>query len=198
MIVTSWRGPSEVIRYATLADLPQFVTLLADPQVGQWLWFTPAPPEMFESFFKPLIEAQDAKLAEDTVPHTAVFTVESHEGEFLGQGAVVAVDASPGGFEIGFQMRKATWGQGIGTRLAEFLCAYAIHQCAAFRIEASCLEGNTGSRALLTKIGLELEGTRPDYRLKEKIRHTELLFGATVSRLDTARFQAIAQELGLA
>ena len=197
MITTSWQSGNELIRYTTLADLPHILTMLSDPEVGRWLWFTPAPLEMLESYFTPLIEAQGASLADGERPETAVFTIENGQGRFLGHCAVVAVEGSPDGFEIGFQLSRESWGHGLGTRLGEFLCTYAIHCCAAFRIEANCLEGNVGSRTILTRLGLEIEGTRPAYRMKEKARHAELLFGAEVSRLDSARFRRCADELGL-
>jgi len=197
MIATSWQGSTEVFRYGTRADIAKIAAMLTDPEVGRWLWFTPAPAEMFESFFAPFIEAQDQDLTAGKVPQTAVFVVENDAGEFLGQGAVIAVQGSPGGFEIGFQLPKKSWGRGVGTRLSEFLCAYAIHQCAAFRIEGACLEGNAGSRAILAKLGLALEGTRPDYRSKEGTRHAECLYGAPVSALDTSRFERFASQLGL-
>ena len=145
----------------------------------------------------PLIEAQGASLDDGERPKTSVFTIENGQGRFLGHCAVVAIEGSPDGFEIGFQLSRESWGHGLGTRLGEFLCTYAIHCCAAFRIEANCLEGNVGSRTILTRLGLEIEGTRPAYRRKEKARHAELLFGAEVSRLDSARFRRCADELGL-
>ena len=44
--------------FATRDDLPRFAEMLSDPEVGRWLWFTPAPREMFEQFFAPLVDAQ--------------------------------------------------------------------------------------------------------------------------------------------
>ena len=57
-----------------------------------------------------------------------MFTVEDLSGEFLGHGAVVAIDARPNGFEIGFQLMRKGWGRGVETRLGQFLCAYAIER----------------------------------------------------------------------
>ncbi len=70
MITTSWQSGSELIRYTTLADLPHILTMLSDPEVGRWLWFTPAPLEMVESYFTPFIEAQGASLADGERPET--------------------------------------------------------------------------------------------------------------------------------
>ena len=89
------------------------------------------------------------------------------------------------------------WGRRVGTRLGEFLCAYAIERGDAYRIEGSCLDGNSGSVALLKKLGLDLEGTRPGYRLRESTRHTELFFGREVAQLDRATFRAVAEKTGL-
>ena len=126
-----------------------------------------------------------------------MFSVEDLSGDFLGHGAVVAVEASPDGFEIGFQLMRKAWGRGVGTRLGRFLCAYAVEICGAYRIEGECLEGNTGSASLLEKLGLELEGTRPGYRVKEGTRHTELHFGREVHRLDTEAIRDVAEATGL-
>ncbi len=195
---STWTRGSERYRFATKEDLPRIADMLTDPEVGRWLWFTPGSREMFEQYFAPLIEAQTRQLASGETPHTAVFAVDDAEdGVFLGQGAVVAVEGSPSGFEIGFQLRREVWGRGVGTRLAEFLCAYAVHRCNAYRLEGACLEGNARSRTILSRIGLRHEGTRPGYRLRETIRHTEVSYGAELSQLDTAAIRRVAEEVGL-
>ena len=193
----AWEHESEVYRLATRADLPDFERMLADPEVGRWLWFTPLPEGATQGFFGPLIDQQQKQAAAGEVPTTAVITVEDREGNFLGQGGVVAVDMSPGGFEVGFQLSRAAWGRGVGTRLGRFLCAYAITQCDAVRIQGGCLEGNHASQALLKKLGLVLEGRHPGYRLKGDERHTELVFGRLVSDLDSGAYRQVARTVGL-
>ena len=192
-----WTHESESYRFATRQDIPAIASMLADPEVGRWLWFTPLPEEAAEGYFAPLLDAQHEELRAGRVPHTAVFVVEGAEGEFLGQGAVVAIEGSPGGFEIGFQLCQSAWGRGVGTRLGWFLCAYAVERCRAYRIEGSCLEGNGASAALLQKLGLEREGRKVGFRLKEQTRHTELLFGREVSSLSRARIREVAEARGL-
>lgn len=193
----SWTFETERYRYATREDIPAFTELLSDPEVGRWLWFTPIPADGVEAYFGPFIDRQTGELEVGDVPQTAVLTVEDLRGHFLGLGAIVEVEASPSGFEIGFQLMQRAWGRGVGTRLSQFLCAYAIECCNAYRIEAGCLEGNTASASVLRKLGLNLEGTRPGYRLKETTRHTELFFGAEVHRLDTDVFASVAAKTGL-
>jgi RimJ/RimL family protein N-acetyltransferase len=123
--------------------------------------------------------------------------VESPDGEFLGQGAAVALDGSPLGFEIGFQLCRPAWGRGVGTRLGRFASAYAIYRCGAYRLEASCLEGHTGSRRILEGLGPKLEGVRPGYRLKEDVRLTELNFGAEISTMDLSEIEGMAKVAGI-
>lgn len=192
-----WTHETERYRYATRADLPAFVELLSDPEVGRWLWFAPLPPDAVEAYFGPFLDRQAEELGRGETPQTAVFAVEDLDGEFLGHAAVVAVDASPKGFEIGFQLMSKAWGRGVGTRVGQFLCGYAIECCDAYRIEGGCLSGNTGSAALLRKLGLNLEGTRPGYRLKQTVRHTELCFGVEVHDLDGELYATVAKKTGL-
>ncbi len=181
----------------TRADIPAVAEMISDPEVGRWLWFAPLPTEAVEAFFGPMLDQQETAVQAGEIPQAAVFLVETQAGEFLGQGAVLAVEESPGGFEIGFQLGRAAWGRGVGTRLGLFLCAYAVHKCDAYRIQAGCLAGNDASAGLLRKLGLALEGERPGYRLKAEQRHRELLFGVEVAQLDGAKLRAVAQEVGL-
>ena len=193
----SWTYKTERYRFATRGDIPAVVEMLSDPEVGRWLWFTPLPPEAVEAYFRPLLDRQTQELAAGKTPQTAVFAVEALDGRFLGQGASIAVEGSPKGAEIGFQLVRRAWGRRVGTRLGQFLCAYAIECCGAYRIEGNCLQGNTASAALLQKLGLKPEGTKPGYRLKQEVRHTELCFGREVHLLDTALFRSIATATGL-
>lgn len=188
---------TERYRYATRDDLPDFLATLEDPAVIRWLWFAPAERSYYEAYFGPLLDAQAEALAAGRSPETSTFVVEDGDGTFLGQGATVAVEGSPGGFEIGFQLRRAAWGRGVGTRLAWFLGAHAVVCQRAHRLEGTCLVGNMGSRRLMSILGLTEEGRRPGYRLKDGQRHTELLYGAEVASLDHEMIEAVAQSLGL-
>ena len=197
-MLTRFTAASESYRYARIADLPAITTMLCDERVGRWLWFTPAPASMFASFFRPMIDGQWEDLALGELPTRAIFVVEDHEGRYLGQGASIAVEGSPGGYEIGFQLCAEAWGRGVGSRLAWFLTAWTAHAGhAPYRIEAACLEGNLGSQKVITGLGLQPEGRRPGYRLKQEVRHTELLFGAPLSELDHERLAAVAAECGI-
>lgn len=194
---TRFGSAEERYRYARPADLDTITTTLMDPDVGTWLWFVPAPQATLSAYFSPLVEAQWQSLANGQPPEVAVFVVEDPQGAYLGHGAVVAVEGSPRGFEIGFALNKPAWGRGVGMRLGEFLVAWAVQEHKAYRIQAGCIESNAGSRRILEKLGLALEGTRPDFRTKGDVRHTELEFGARVADLDAASIRATVERDGI-
>ncbi len=193
----TWTHATERYRFATRADIPAFSEMFDDPEVGRWLWFAPLTIGEVEAFFGTLVDGQEQAHAAGETGGLAIFVVEDLEGRFLGQGAAIPVEMSPGGFEIGFQLSRAAWGRGVGTRLGRFLCAYALVCGQAHRIEGACLEGNAASVALLEKLGLQREGARPGYRLKGDVRHTELFFGREVEHLDQAALRAVAEATGL-
>lgn len=195
--MSTWRHGSESYRYASRSDLPAIVDLLQDAEVTRWLWFTPITQAGVEAYFGPVVDAQTSDLASNRDPVAAVMAVEDLAGEFLGHGAVVPVEGSPAGYEIGFQLVRSAWGRGVGTRLSRFLCSFAIYRFDAFRIEGRCLAGNVGSASLLTNLGLRHEGTLVDFRQREDERHSELVFGARASDLEVERFRQIALDVGL-
>ena len=182
---TNWTDGALSYRYATRDDLPLITEMLADPEVGRWLWFTPATAEAIEAYFHPLLDAQSETIELGEVPNSAEFVVfDAASGEFLGQGAAMAVEGSPAGYEIGYQMTRASWGRGNGRRVGRFCTAYAVHVRGAHRIEAGTLAGNDASVRILEGIGLRHEGTLREYRLLRGQRCDELLYGAPVSELD--------------
>ena len=194
-----WSDDRLRYRYTTRDDLPRIVEMLSDPEVGRYLWFTPATPESIEAYFHPLIDAQSELLARGELPKSAELVVHEREsGAFLGQGAVMAVQGSPDGFEIGYQMPRASWGKGNGSRLARFLTAYALVKCEAHRIQAGTLAGNQASIAILEGLGLRLEGRLREYRLLRGRRWDELVYGAPVAELDTGEIRRWAAAAGLA
>lgn len=194
----SWTDDALVYRYTTREDLPAIVELLGDPEVGRWLWFTPATAETIEAYFAPLLDAQADELARGEVPTSAELVVfDRSTGELLGQGAAMTVEGSPGGYEIGYQTARRSWGRGNGRRIARFCTAFAVHLKGAHRIQAGTLAGNAASIAILEGLGLRLEGTLREFRLLRGRRCDELLYGAPVSELETEAIRNWALAAGL-
>ena len=119
----SWIHETERYRYATREDISAFTELLADPEASRWLWYTPVPLDRVGEYVGRHLDRQAEAGAAGEAPQRVVFAVEDLSGVFLGRGSVVAVEASPRGWEIGFQLLPTAWGRGVGTRLGQFLCA---------------------------------------------------------------------------
>ena len=198
-IDATWCAGPERYRYATTRDLQPIGAMLSDPKVGQWLWFAPMSAEGAIGYFRPLVEQQQAQLKVGELPDAVCFSVDDAEsGDFLGQGAIVAVAGSDRGFEIGFQLTQKASGRGVGTRLSHFLCSFGVQGLDAYRVQGACLAGNRASAALLRNLGLQHEGTLVDYRVRDGVRHSELRFGARVQALDLEAINARTVALGLA
>ena len=125
----SWTHDTERYRYATREDIAAFAEMLADPEVGRWLWFTPLPPDAVEAYFGPFIDRQAGELDAGKIPQTAVFTVEDLAGGFLGDRALdesfedSGLGIRPGQFaglpiDAGEDHRKATFVSSMGPERA--------------------------------------------------------------------------------
>ena len=108
----TWTYQTERYRFADLDDIHEIAAMLADPEVGRWLWFTPISAEGTRAFFAPLLEAQAQVLEQqetpETLPRTAVFAVEKlfytiayvrwHFSDHLPMAEIFATDAFAGSF----------------------------------------------------------------------------------------------------
>lgn len=75
--------------------------------------------------------------------------------------------------EIGFTLRKESWGKGIGTKVALALIDYSIHQLKQLRIIATCDVLNEGSNALLKKVGFkQTEILKAHMNIRGRLRDT--------------------------
>ena len=75
----TWTHETERYRLARREDIPAFVELLSDPEVGRWLWFTPIDAGGVEAYFGPLLDRQTAELADALLAETLVAAKRSHE-----------------------------------------------------------------------------------------------------------------------
>jgi RimJ/RimL family protein N-acetyltransferase len=62
--------------------------------------------------------------------------------------------------DVGYLLRRASWGHGLGTESLRLVCRYGFRSMALHRITASVVAGNDASRRVLEHAGFRLEGTR--------------------------------------
>lgn len=69
--------------------------------------------------------------------------------------------------EIGYDLARAWWGQGIGTEAVGTMVRFGFERMGLNRIEAHALIDNIGSVRVLEKLGFRLEGTRRQFTLED-------------------------------
>jgi RimJ/RimL family protein N-acetyltransferase len=100
----------------------------------------------------------------------AGFTIETHEGEFLGLGMFVRLESEGRQGEIGYVTGKAARGRGVATRTLRLLTDWGFSQLGLERIELWIDTTNAGSERVAERAGYVREGVLRSYWFKEDIR----------------------------
>lgn len=80
--------------------------------------------------------------------------------------------------EVGYDLARAFWGQGIGREAVRAVLAFGFTQLNLNRIEAATIADNHESVNLLKKLGFRLEGLRRGYSWEEDgTFHDSAMFG---------------------
>ncbi|MCI4326682.1 MAG: GNAT family N-acetyltransferase [Thermoplasmata archaeon] len=62
--------------------------------------------------------------------------------------------------EVGYFLRRSSWGQGFATDALRLACRYGFGELGLHRIQAKVIPGNEASRKVLENVGFVLEGTQ--------------------------------------
>ncbi len=100
----------------------------------------------------------------------AGFAIESHEGEFLGLGLFVDLNADGRQGEIGYVVGAEARGRGVATRTLELLTHWGFAGLGLERIELWIEVTNAGSELVAERAGYRREGVLRSYWFKEEIR----------------------------
>lgn len=79
--------------------------------------------------------------------------------------------------EIGYDLNRQYWGQGLMTEAVHAIVRWGFVHMALHRIEADITEGNTGSMRVLEKCGFVLEGTARQRHLVQNRYWDNLRYG---------------------
>ncbi len=139
------------------ADVDHLVALDSDPDVMRFLsGGTPTPRDVIERDVLPRFLSYYER--GDRYGFWAA--IEKSTGDFLGwfhfrplEGA--ALDEA----ELGYRLRKATWGRGYGTEVSRALIRKGFTELGVRRVVASTLAANHASRRVMEKAGLTLART---------------------------------------
>ena len=148
----TWKpGDRLVLRWFTPADLDDLAALHGDPEVMRYIDDgRPVPRAVVELETLPGILRE----YEELPAGQGQFLAEAPDfvGWFsLKPASSIGLD---GGIELGYRLRPAVWGRGIGTEGARLLVRRAFTELAVDRVVATTMTVNTGSRRVLEKAGL--------------------------------------------
>ncbi len=74
-------------------------------------------------------------------------------------------DPQGGAMELGYDIARAYWGQGLATRATRAAIDFGFGSLGLTRIQATVMEGHAASVRVLEKCGFRKEGVLRDYRL---------------------------------
>ncbi|MGF1725638.1 GNAT family N-acetyltransferase [Photobacterium nomapromontoriensis] len=177
-----------LIRESDMADIIQ---MLANPKVTEYLFFAPAPVEVYRSYFDPIIEATAVAIDEQRWPENPTVVVRDQAGHFMGMGGLVQVMLLEGNFEVGYQLPEHAWGQGIATAICQVLTELAFTVLSAHKVTADCYSSNVGSYKTLEKCGYSVEGQSTHYYKLENGFADRLYLGLTVSEFQNKQQKVI-------
>lgn len=151
-------GENLVLRRHTEADVPRIVEACSDPVVSDWIGMIPAP------FHASDAAAWLANNAERQASGTAVtWAVADPQTDAL-LGTVDLFDVRPGrDGEIGYWLHADGRGRGLATETCRLVLRHALLPeedggLGLDRVRAVAAEGNTRSRRVLERSGLEQQG----------------------------------------
>lgn len=136
------------------ADEAGFVALFADTRVSQWMGDGPEPEEANRAlFWRVFTDVYD-------VDKFDVWAVREN-GELIGHAEIKPTEES-GGHELIYALAHRAWGRGLGTELAEAICAYGFHALGLSEVHATIAEQNTASIAVMKKLGFAHVRDKPE------------------------------------
>ncbi|MFF0313206.1 GNAT family N-acetyltransferase [Micromonospora sp. NPDC005252] len=138
------------LRRLSVADVDAFVELDSDPEVMRFLTGGVATPRAtVRDEHLPKLLAQY-----DSHPGLGRWAaVDRETGDFLGW---FALDPSKDGTEaeLGYRLRRSTWGRGLATEGSRALVRYAFDTVGVRRVWAETMAVNERSRRVMVKAGL--------------------------------------------
>ena len=146
-----------VLRWFTMADAGNLVSLDADPDVMRFVsGGTPTSPEEIRDEVLPAF----LRYYQRDEGFGFWAAIEKATGEFLGWFHFrPRAGAAPGEAELGYRLRKSAWGKGYATEGSRALISKGFTESGVQRVTAEAMAVNHASRRVMEKAGLTLVRT---------------------------------------
>jgi ribosomal-protein-alanine N-acetyltransferase len=147
-----------LLRPIVEADLPVWYAYLSTPAVYEHTsWSLSSSSEL-----APYVWAPEA-FTESSLLRLAVALRST--GELVGTAGFHTVSPQNRSAELAFDLSPKVWGKGIATYVCQLLVAWAHASVGLLRVQATVLESNARSAAVLERCGFLQEGLLRSYRL---------------------------------
>ncbi len=140
------------LRLCPLTDdlAPDLVALNADPEVMRYVSGEPETEEQTLAALPDWVADQDG----------LGFWAGFEDDTFVGVWCLCR-DDDPGVAELAYRLPRSAWGRGLATEGAEALLTHGFTDAGLDRVTADTMAANLASRAVLERLGLTIEETRP-------------------------------------
>ena len=160
-----------VLREIAAVDARSWHAYLSDVETIEWT----STPFMEESDVAATIEYFREAFLDKRAIRWAL--AEGPDGVMIGDCGYNSFNSRDGRGEIGYQLSKGLWGQGIMTRAVGAIVDYGFQTLELNKVEATVSVGNERSAGLLRKLGFKVEGTLRDYRNRRGVLGDSWYFG---------------------
>jgi len=152
-----------LLRARTMDDFEACLEMDRDPEVTAYVDGPWNDPDEHRAFLTQRILATYP-------PGHGYWTITTHDSpeDLLGWVLVLPTDEA-GVAEIGWRLVRRAWGRGYATEAARRILDHVWADTAVTRVTADIHPDNRASIAVATKLGLRLEGARPDGALRHSM-----------------------------
>ncbi len=159
----------------------EYVSWLNDPAVNEYLEVR-FQKHTLESIKKFLGEIKKA-------PNAYFFSIHHDSLKFVGTVKLDEIKSVHSSAVVAYMVGDNNcWGKGVGTHAVAAACAFGIEKLDLVKIRACCYEGNTGSKAVLKKVGFVQEGCQRKQVVSKRGRENILDFGLLAEDFKRNRF----------
>lgn len=139
----------------TLDDVPAVYEIFSDPDTMQY-WST--PPHASTEDSRALIERAIQNIADGKTMPLAITRIDDKANQLIGLVNLHSINTTSNHAELGYILHPDFRGQGMIVEAASALLRHGFETMQLHRVEASVDPDNLASRAVLKKLGFQLEG----------------------------------------
>jgi [ribosomal protein S5]-alanine N-acetyltransferase len=150
--------PLVALRPLSAVDIDPWARYLNDAAVYEHTsWNHPTPPE--------LASYLGCEVSSDPSHRLRIAIALRQTNELVGTIGFHTVSPENRSAELAYDLDPRYWGKGLATQMAATLVRWAHQEASVFRIQATVLQSNTKSIAVLERLAFQREGLLRAYRL---------------------------------